>query len=75
MVCETNAEVSSDQETFDRGAFFEGIVPTLKSSFPLMSALCIWVDGNYPAVHTAGSDEYLAMVQDPYLRASTVQKD
>jgi Glycosyl hydrolase family 26 len=67
MVCETNAEVSSDQLTYDRASFFAEIVPTLKSSFPLISGLCIWVDGNYPAVHAAGSKEYLSMAHSPYL--------
>jgi Glycosyl hydrolase family 26 len=70
MVCETNAEVATDQAAFDRGAFFAGIVPALKESFPLMSGLCVWIDGNYPDVGVAGSEQYLTMAKDGYLSAT-----
>jgi Glycosyl hydrolase family 26 len=71
MVCETNAEVTSDQSAYNRGAFFAGIVPALKTSFPLMSGLCVWIDGNYPDVGVAGSPQYLAMAHNAYLKATT----
>ncbi|MEA2505867.1 MAG: hypothetical protein QOH48_485 [Actinomycetota bacterium] len=71
MVCETNAEVAADQEAYNRGAFFAGIVPALKGSFPLMSGLCVWIDGNYPDIGAAGSPQYMAMAHDAYLSATT----
>ena len=70
MVCETNAEVADDQSRFNRGAFFSGIVPALKDSFPRMSGVCVWIDGNYPDVGVPGSQQYLAMAKNSYLSAT-----
>lgn len=69
MVCETNAEVSSDQTTYNRSAWFDGIVPALEANFPLLENVCVFVDKTYPDFGVAGSDRYIAMANDPYMSA------
>jgi beta-mannanase len=70
MVCETNAEVSSDQSTYNRSAWFDGIVPTLNASFPLLQNVCMWVDNTFPDFGAPGSDRYITMANDTCMSAA-----